>query len=198
MEHYSDSIQGWFYYRDLYARLVEAAPKDRPVQFVEVGCWKGKSTAFMGVEIANSGKPITFTAVDHFKGSSEDEHKIDPEIAELYDVFLRNTQPISDALGDRFVVLREASTLAAEQFADGSVHFIMLDAGHTAEDVEADVNAWFPKLAVGGVMAGDDWRWPTVRAGVRAALASRIGRTCSAIGVENQHSYPWWLVVKVA
>lgn len=198
MEHYHTTIQGWFFYENLYRWIVQQAVTDVPLHFVELGCWKGRSTAFMGVEILNSGKTnITFTAIDWFKGSDEEAHKRDPEVANLFEVFRRNLAPVQEALGDRFVVLKEATTLAAEQFADESVHFIMVDAGHTAEAVEADIRAWLPKLAPGGIMAGDDWRWPTVRAGVRAGLREAINQAVVApVAPQNTHEYPWWLTVK--
>jgi hypothetical protein len=198
MRHYFDRVPGWFSFGELYTRMVDLAPADRASHFVELGCWKGKSTAFLGVEIINSGKPIALTAVDHFIGTpGEEEHVNDPDIERLYDVFLDNMRPIISVMGDRFNVLKEATTTAAEAFADASVHFIMVDADHTAAGVAADIEAWWPKLCSGGVMAGDDWRWPEVRDGVRSALNPRIAlQSASAIGVENTHAYPWWLVVK--
>ena len=194
LEHYYEGIQGWCRYMPLYARMVEIAPHDAPAVFVELGCWKGRSTAYLGVEIANSGKPITLCAIDWFKGSDEPEHRDDPEVAQLYDVFLRNTRPVSAALGPRFSVLKEATAAAAGRFADESVDFVMVDAGHSAEDVCADIRAWWPKLRRGGIMAGDDWEWPSVQAGVGAAFASIAGQPRARI--ENAEDYPWWVVQK--
>lgn len=36
--------------------------------FVKVGCWKGRSAAFLGVDILRSGKAIALHCVDHFRG----------------------------------------------------------------------------------------------------------------------------------
>jgi SAM-dependent methyltransferase len=196
LEHYHEDIQGWCVYTPLYARMVALAPANAPVVFVELGCWKGRSTAFLGVEIANSGKPITLCAIDWFQGSDEPEHREDPEVANLYEVFLRNTRPVSAALGARFSVLREATAAAAGRFADASVDFIMVDAGHSAEDVNADIRAWWPKLRPGGIMAGDDWQWPSVQAGVGMAFEAISDR--SSFQIENADDYPWWVAQKAA
>ena len=68
MEHFYNNIQGWSDGIDiLYQKMVKAVPSGemvfngdgfapastRPYHFVEVGTWKGKSAAFMAVEIKN-------------------------------------------------------------------------------------------------------------------------------------------------
>ena len=73
IEHYWQTVPGWFHAEDLYCRMVEEA-KDGGL-FVEVGSWKGRSASFMGVEIANSGKQIDFWCVDTWAGSPEFEHQ---------------------------------------------------------------------------------------------------------------------------
>jgi len=67
MTHYYKNIQGWFEQTAVYKMAVD---KYNDARFVEVGCWKGRSTTYMGVEIINSGKNITLDCVDTFEGSS--------------------------------------------------------------------------------------------------------------------------------
>ena len=77
-DHYYEGIQGWFNFRRVYGEMVaRAAPG---AVFVEVGCWKGRSTAFLGVEILRSGKAIALHCVDHFRGSDEEAHLADPAL----------------------------------------------------------------------------------------------------------------------
>ena len=64
MNHIYQNIQGWFSYGDLYSNLVKHCSHNQEYIFVEIGSWKGRSTSFMGVEIANSKKNISFYAVD--------------------------------------------------------------------------------------------------------------------------------------
>ena len=63
-----------------------------PAHFVEVGSYKGRSTSFMAVEIANSGKQIKFDCVDTWEGSPEhqeggDIEDLDVVNVTMFDVF---------------------------------------------------------------------------------------------------------------
>jgi hypothetical protein len=74
MNHYYWQLEGWLSgpQLDTYSEMVKNA-KDG-AHFVEIGAWKGKSTSFMAVEIANSGKKIKFDTVDTFRGSEEHQN----------------------------------------------------------------------------------------------------------------------------
>ena len=48
-------------------------------------------------------------------------------------------------------------TVTARAFADGALEFVYVDATHLYADAARDLAAWWPKLRVGGVMAGDDY-----------------------------------------
>lgn len=170
IRHYFQSVPGWFSFRGVYEDAVKEA-KDGAV-FVEVGSWKGKSASFMGVEIANSGKRIEFYAVDHWKGSDEPAHHADLDVrnGRLYEVFLRNIKPVADFVKP----LRTDSVTASKHFEDASLDLVLLDAGHTYEDVAADIAAWLPKLKPGATLAGDDYNWTGVRKAIEEAFAGRI------------------------
>lgn len=45
----------------------------------------------------------------------------------------------------------------AATLEDGSASFVFVDAGHSFEDVSRDLEAYWGKVAVGGLMAGDDY-----------------------------------------
>ena len=120
-------------------------------KFVEIGSWKGKSSAYMAVEIANSNKNIDFYCVDTWDGSIE--HKNDPKLNELYDTFNNNMEPLKKY----YKAIRLPSTEAAKKFEDNSLDFVFIDASHTYEDVKADIIAWLPKVKGGGVLAGHDY-----------------------------------------
>lgn len=97
--HYWRDLPGpiWFCGANIYQRFVDSVSS--PAVAVELGAWKGRSASLMGVEIANTGKPITFYTVDHFRGSSDEEFHIkDPDLAagRLFETFLENIGPVSD------------------------------------------------------------------------------------------------------
>jgi glycosyltransferase involved in cell wall biosynthesis len=54
--HFYYNIQGWFDFGNLYYYVINSLPRDSHI--VEVGAWKGKSSAFLAVEAINSGKNI--------------------------------------------------------------------------------------------------------------------------------------------
>ena len=93
-----------------------------------------QSTAFMGVEIHNSGKKIAFHTVDTWFGSDESFHRKDPAIIEnrLYEVFLENIEPVSHIVNP----IRMTSLAASDEFMDHSLDFVFLDASHEYKDVK--------------------------------------------------------------
>lgn len=151
MNHYHEKIEGWFQCEPLYRRMVEQA-KDGSI-FVEVGVWKGKSAAFMGVEILNSKKKIEFYAVDHFQGSPE--HQDDPTIKgkTLKEECYKNLEPVMGIVR----MLPVPSLEAAAMFSDNSIDFVYIDGAHEYDDLKADIAAWGPKVKNGGIIAGDDY-----------------------------------------
>lgn len=159
MEIYQN-IQGWFTNeaRDLYAEIVQGAEDGQIL--VEVGSWKGKSTAWMASNIKKSQKNLKFYCVDTWCGSLE--HAKDSSIIKntLYDEFLSNMRPLAGF----FEPMRMTSIEASKLFSNQSIDFVYLDASHKYQDVKDDLNAWFPKIKLGGVIAGDDYiaGWPGV------------------------------------
>lgn len=178
MEHYFQNIQGWFNFSQLYRRMVEEMPEG--ARFAEIGCWKGRSAAFMGVEIINSGKKQFLLCVDHWKGS--EEHEDVP--TNLFYQFIHNVKPVMSCLG----FIRTDSVSAAKPYEDGYFDFVFIDAGHDYDSVKADIAAWLPKVKKGGVIAGDDF--PMV--GVNQAVKELIPGY--QVGQENGWEY-WWATV---
>lgn len=171
MEHIYQNIQGWFNYATIYRQAVERAPTI--AHFVEVGAWKGKSTSFMAVEIARSGKRIQFDVVDTWQGSQEHQaggNYADADVINnrLFEVFTRNMLPVASYYRARPMT----SLQAAATYADQSLDFVMIDASHEYADVKADILAWLPRVRPGGVLAGDDfhYHWPGVIQAVQELL----------------------------
>lgn len=166
-------IHGWCDFDQLYKQVVAGA---RPnALFVEVGCWFGKSAALMGTLIRDSGTPITFYAVDPWDGRSEGEplgRAIYTPIVDLlpnrdvYPVFAANLEGCG--VSEFVRPVRRTSVDAAVLFADGSLDFVFLDAAHDTPSVMADLRAWWPKIRLGGILAGHDLAWPSVQAALDA------------------------------
>lgn len=166
MQHFYQNIQGWFNYEAIYDTAVALAPAD--AHFVEIGSWRGKSTCYLGVTIANSGKNITLDCVDTWRGSvTEEVHQKDPSVINdtLYDEFLTNVKPF-----DFVTPVRLSSMDAVKQYKDNSLDFVLIDGSHEYEDVVNDITEWLKRVKPGCMLAGDDYEWPGVKRAVQELL----------------------------
>ena len=164
-------IPGWFDEEWLYDRMIGQAPSH--ATFVEVGCWLGKSTAYCASRIRESGKAISFYAVDTWQGSASE-----PAMAEsaaraggsVYPLFRANMEAVG--VLDVIRPLLMPSVAAARLFANGSLDFVFIDADHARAAVQADIAAWRPKVKCGGILAGHDWHtYGSVQQAVTAMLS---------------------------
>jgi Methyltransferase domain len=115
-------------------------------QGVEVGVCRGE---FSDVILAQW--PGTLYLVDPW--SPLDDYK------ETYDHeqnYKECTERLSKYQG-RAVFVRQTSLDATQFFDDGSLDFVYLDANHEYESVLKDMEAWYPKVKKGGILAGDDY-----------------------------------------
>jgi predicted O-methyltransferase YrrM len=154
MQHFYQNLgENWFTYPGLYSMVVNKFPTDS--HFVEVGVWKGMSAAYMAVEIINSGKNIKFDCVDNWEYIEEQKEIPEDMFGGLYETFLKNIEPVKHII----TPIRELSWDGAKHYEDKSLDFIFIDAAHDYESVKKDINAWFPKLKDGGIIAGHDYTW---------------------------------------
>lgn len=163
MDHFYSAIPGWFDFLDYYQRVVRGLPDHAHI--VEVGVYQGQSTAGLAVEIINSGKTITLDVVDWFRGSPSEtgpQAQCDPVV--LRATFERHVAPVRHAISHIHAM---ASVDAAALYADASLDFVWIDASHATQPVYDDLDAWWPKVKPGGIIAGHDADWPSVRAALK-------------------------------
>jgi len=101
------------------------------------------------------------------------------------------------AFGERSRILRMTSVEAARLVPDGALDFAYVDARHDHASVRADLEAWFPKVRAGGILAGHDYPEPGVRRAVDEFFAAR-GLPVHATGREpakaGRRKNPSWIV----
>ena len=154
MEHFFTSVgeENWIGCETLYTSMVNKCNSGS--KFVEVGTWKGRSACYMAVEIINSGKDICFDCVDTWKYVPTSTDSIGIRCFEgLYEKFLKNIEPVREKIN----IVRTLSWEAANQYNDGSVDFVYIDASHDYISVMKDLKAWFPKIKNGGIISGHDY-----------------------------------------
>jgi hypothetical protein len=149
--HLSQFGENWFasLSKDLIKKAIELTPSGG--KFVEIGSWKGKSSAFTVVEIINSGKNIQFDCIDTWRGSLEHQGYDCLDI--LFEIFQENMKP----LVGYYNAIKMKSMEAVNLYEDNSLDFIFIDASHEYEDVKADIVSWMPKLKERGIIGGDDY-----------------------------------------
>ena len=152
MDHFYEKIPGNFTFADLYRKFITEAPE--PSTIVEVGVWHGRSAAFMGVEIVNSGKDLAFYCVDLWEKTPIPES--DYKSASLAE-FSRDVGMRFAGLDCICKPLQMDSAKGADAFEDNELFAVFIDANHAYEAVLADILAWLPKIEVGGYLAGHDY-----------------------------------------
>jgi hypothetical protein len=155
MEHFYQKVDSetWFGYEDLYSSMVNKF--DTNSHFVEVGVWKGMSACFMVVEIINSGKNIKFDCVDTWDYVDTSNEINQTQFDNLFNIFSKNIEPVKNKIN----IVKSLSWDGALNYEDNSLDFVFIDAGHDYESVKKDVNAWYPKIKNGGIIAGHDYHY---------------------------------------
>ena len=133
-----------------YPWLAEQASTRKLI--VEVGSWLGGSARAM----ADNTEGIVY-CVDPWTGTPEmagdpdwQAHANDSEW--VFNSFTRNMEGLTN-----YRAIRMFSVPAAEVLKDLRFDMIFIDASHEYEDVKADILAWKPLLAEGGLLCGHDW-----------------------------------------
>jgi len=151
MDHFYKTIgEDWFTFESIYNEMIYRF-KDGS-HFVEVGSWKGRSASYMGVEIINSGYDIKFDCIDTWNGSTE--HRFRDDIELLWEEFNNNISPIKEFINP----IRLKSVTASKLYKDNSLDFVFLDGSHDYNDVISDIINWLPKVKIGGVIGGHDYK----------------------------------------
>jgi len=149
---YCDSIEGAFTFKGFYNAIINKF--DNGI-FVEIGTYKGASIMFLAEKIKDLNKNIKLYGIDTFEGSIE--HQEDPEVkaGKLYEVYLKNIDPLKDYI----ITIKGNSKEVYKQFEDESIDFLFIDADHAYESVKKDLELWFPKIKIGGIISGHDYLW---------------------------------------
>ena len=127
-------------------RVISNVLDETHTRFVELGSWKGKSSSYMAVEIANSGKKIKFDCVDTWEDWSGDGF--------IYTAMERFDNMKS--LYTHIDKLHMRGDEASKMFPDEHFDLVYIDVSHWYDDVINDINTWLPKIKHGGYLTGHD------------------------------------------
>lgn len=124
-------------------------------QIVEIGAWMGRSTCALAT---NAPVGASVWVVDTWQGSPEHQNMLRERPAGwLQQQFTSNTA------GLPVIPVRMASVDAARLRSHLPLpppDLIFIDGGHDYDSIRADIAAWLPLLAPGGILCGHDYDPP--------------------------------------
>ncbi len=120
-------------------------------RILEVGSWMGRSARAFADNTAGTVHCVD-TWADNAYGDAPAEITCHPDW--LWKEFRKNHADTIEA--GQVIPVRATSTEGARILSGQTFDLIFIDAGHNYEDVIADINAWRPLLAEGGLLCGHD------------------------------------------
>jgi predicted O-methyltransferase YrrM len=126
---------------------------------VEVGSWRGKSAIALATgarEVPEANRPLVYCIDPHRPFVGVYGGKFGPhDRAEFYQAMLRS------GCADAVALVNLPSVDAARAFHE-EVGLLFIDGDHSEAGVQADVDAWFPRLLPGATVLFDDAKDPEV------------------------------------
>jgi cephalosporin hydroxylase len=181
-----NNIHGFFaaqkFYEDVFQWLEPNA------SFVQLGSLYGRSIAWVATRAKQTNKPLKIISIDHgvlFDITNPAKQKfVKVTVGPLVDN-LRRCGVLS-----MVTHIVHDSAKSAYLFADNSLEFVFVDADHRYDAVKRDLNAWMPKIKIGGILAGDDYN--STYPGVTKGVFDIFGFHCPA----TDYKEDVWAVVK--
>jgi hypothetical protein len=133
-------LDGDFDFAAVYAAFALDAPDQ--AHFVEIGSRQGKGVSYLATRLRALGKRARVDAVDDWSEEALTRFQANLRAADL----LSLVRPV-----------RLDPVAAAEQYTDGTLDVVYLDGDQAYERVRDELNAWYPKLKPGGILAGHDF-----------------------------------------
>lgn len=147
-----DKIGGWLAKEEARVLYIIASEVTGPI--VEIGAWKGRSTATLGFASRNNpAHPLIYT-VDPFTGSKE-HRELDPH-CNTWDEFRENIESLH-----MFDIVRPYQMTSKEAYEKhfGAIGMLFIDGSHEYEDVKYDFVHWGSNVVKGGWICMHDYYW---------------------------------------
>ena len=170
------NIQGWMGDAELFWLFDTVTNLQENSVIVEIGAWKGRSTA----ALFGAAKNKTVITIDTWLGQvGEILHK-EALSKSLLSVFLSNMWSLGfrvKAFEGKFnglYYLRDNSLSAVNYFNEGSIDMLFIDGDHTK--VNKEIEVWSSKIKKGGIMCGHDYRagWQGIDTAVDSIFTDKV------------------------
>jgi predicted O-methyltransferase YrrM len=161
-----EDIRGWNSDDPIFDELVELlAPKT----IIEVGSWKGRSAIHFAKATERFASDIVCVdtwlgGIDHVLASGSENDRLLDSVGcpRLYHQFIRNIKDSPHA--QRIYPIQNTSINGARILQHHKIcaELVYIDGSHEYADVHDDLCAFWPLVALGGIMFGDDVGFPGV------------------------------------
>lgn len=145
---------------DYIVSLLTIIPEKRPCWGVEVGVFRGDCSA----RLLLNRPQLAMILVDSYQSdptaTAGDKRAFSQYSQDVLDDMYFSARHRLEMFGPRANWMRYRSDYAAKLLDDLAFDFVFLDADHRYESVRSDIEAWWPKVRVGGVLCGHDWGGP--------------------------------------
>ena len=108
-----------------------------------------------------------------------------------FDGLYGEVKQLLSQFGDRVELIRKKSTEAAQDFEDGSLDFVFIDAIHDYENCYNDINYWHNRVRKGGYVMGHDWEHSNFP-GVQQAVVEHYGNSVRGVSAP---AHVWYVEV---
>lgn len=125
-------------------------------EFAEIGCAHGGFAR----TVLSQWKGKKYHMIDPWKTQDADVYRERQPSPEDYETQYQECAALAEE-DKRVAVIREFSIPAAATFKKNQLDVAYIDGNHAYGQVMADMDAWWPKVKIGGIMGGHDFRTKT-------------------------------------
>ncbi len=183
-----------------YFKTIGITKLFNPKTIVEVGVAYG----YHAKALLSANNAVSYVGIDPYRPGYDEKDSFAADVCEVMQdqsptrafdrLYTAVSQKLQSEFGPRARIIRQPSQDAAKTISDGSIDFVFVDGDHRYEQVQADLEAWWSKIRLGGIMCGDDWEWPGVSRAVQEfALIMKVDVLLIA---SPKNSHLTWLIYK--
>ena len=141
-------------------------------RFMELGTYKGNSICYLADKISEYSDldEMEIYTIDTFNPTSTSSNTWKQE-KDLREMCYSNIEKLG--MTDYVTIVIGKSHDLSFTYEDEYFDFVFIDADHKYESVKQDIDDWYPKVKVGGILAGHDYA--QTQHGIRKAVDDRFG-----------------------
>lgn len=146
--------------RSFLIKTIRSVPRYGAV--AEVGSWTGGSALTMLGASSRNHKMLYFYFIDPWRyGEGECAPELSQNAREIKQKFGKTIKEIFQkrvfAYKGKYKMIELDSEKASKRFLPETLDMVFLDGDHSYKGVKKDIECWYPKLKMGGILCGHDY-----------------------------------------